>query len=186
MKIRETKLKGVFEIVLSKHVDKRGYMARLFDDQIFKDAGLNTRWVQENRSHTEKKHTIRGLHVSLPPSLEGKTVTAIRGKVLWVVVDVRRDSSTFGQWDSFVLADELNNTLYVERGFAHGCLSLSDNCDLFLRADEYFSDKHGTGIVWNDKDLNIEWRLDGIVPIISERDGQHQTFREFKEKYGGV
>ena len=186
MKIIERKLKGIFEITPYPHIDERGYMVRLFDDKIFKNAGLNTKWVQESRSHTKKKYTIRGLHVSLPPSLEGKTITAIRGKVLWVVLDVRKNSKTFGQWDSIILSEELNNTLYAQRGFAHGCLSLSDNCDLLLRADNYFSDKRATGIVWNDKDLNINWKLNGIDPIISERDNQHQTFSKFKEKYGGV
>ncbi len=187
MKIQERNLKGIFEIIAPPFTDHRGYMARLFDDKIFADAGLNIKWVQESRSHTVKKNTVRGLHVSLPPSLEGKTITAIKGKVLWVVVDMRKGSETFEKWDSIVLSDELNNTLYAQRGFAHGCLSLTDNCDLLLRADNYFSDKHGTGIVWNDKELNIDWRVDDALPVIvSERDSQHPTFKEFKEKYGGV
>lgn len=186
MKIQERKLRGIFEIISSPHTDERGYMARLFDDEIFKKAGLNTYWAQESCSYTKNKYTIRGLHASLPPSSEGKTITAISGKVLWVVVDVRKNSKTFGQWDSMILSEELHNTLYAQRGFAHGCLSLTDNCNLLLRADNYFSDKHGTGIIWNDKDLNIDWQLNDIVPIISERDRQYQPFSKFKEKYGGV
>ncbi len=186
MKIIERKLKGIFEITSSPHIDERGYLVRLSDDEIFKNAGLNTKWVQESCSYTNKKYTIRGLHVSLPPSLEGKTITAIKGKVMWVVLDVRKDSETFGQWDSIILSEELNNTLCAQSGFAHGCLSLKDNCYLLLRADSYFSEEHGTGIAWNDKNLNIDWKLNGIVPIISERDKQYQTFSKFKERYGGV
>ncbi len=186
MEIQERKLKGIFEIIPSPYTDERGHMARLLDNEIFEKAGLNIKWVQESCSYTKKRHTIRGLHVSLPPSLEGKTITAISGKVLWVVVDIRKSSKTFGQWDSIILSNELVNTLYASRGFAHGCLSLTDNCNLLLRADSYFSDKHGTGIIWNDKELSIDWPLNGASPIISERDSRHQSFSEFKKKYGGV
>lgn len=186
MEIRELKLKGIYEIISMPRIDERGYMVRLYDDKIFENVGFNTKWIQESRSYTKKKYTIRGLHVSLPPSLEGKTISIISGKVLWVVVDIRRNSNTFGQWASIILSDELMNTLYASRGFAHGCLSLTDNCDLLLRADNYYSDANGTGIHWNDKELNIDWSLNGIVPIISERDRNYKTFSEFKEKYGGV
>lgn len=186
MTIKPRKLKGIFEIIPSPHRDTRGYMVRLFDAEIFRQAGLETTWVQESRSHTRRKHTLRGLHVSLPPALEGKTITAIHGEVLWVVVDVRRGSETFGQWDAVVLSAERNNTLYAERGFAHGCLSLTDECDLLLRADTPFSEQHGTGIVWSDEELSIDWRLAGEEPFVSERDRQYPTFKQFKEQYGGV
>lgn len=186
MIIREGRLKGLFEIIPTKHADHRGYMARLYDDKLFEKAGLKNRWLQESRSHTDNKNTVRGLHASLPPALEGKTITALRGAVLWVAVDIRRNSSTFGQWSSVVLSDEQCNTLYAERGFAHGCRSLCDQCDLLLRADQYFSDLHGTGILWNDSDLNIDWELNGTPPIISERDSKYPSFREFKNTIGGV
>ena len=184
MQIIKRKIKGLFEVIPSPNKDNRGFFMRTYDEAIFKEAGLNTKWIQESISHTEKKHTVRGLHVSLPPSLEGKTITAIKGMVLWVVVDVRKDSPTFGQWDSIVLSEEKCNTLYAESGFAHGCISLTDNCDLFLRADNVYH--HGTGILWNDNELNIDWKLGDEEPIISERDKVYDTFKEFKDKHGGV
>lgn len=186
MRIEPRRLKGIFEITPSPHLDARGYMVRLFDSEIFRQAGLETTWVQESRSHTRWKHTLRGLHVSLPPVLEGKTITAIHGEVLWVVVDMRRGSETFGQWDAVVLSSERHNTLCAQRGFAHGCLSLTDECDLFLRADTSFSEQHGTGILWNDEELGIDWGLDGVEPLVSERDRLYPTFKKFRERYGGV
>lgn len=186
MEIEERKLKGIYAITATPFTDNRGYMVRLFDDEIFRSRNLNTHWAQESRSHTMKKNTIRGLHVSLPPSLEGKTITAVRGEVLWVVVDIRRDSKTFGEWDSVVLSGKLNNTLYAEKGFAHGCRSLCDNCDLLLRADIPYSDKHGTGILWNDQYLKIDWQLNDEKPLVSEKDRNYPVFAEFKKTFGGV
>ena len=85
-----------------------------------------------------------------------------------------------------MLSGETHNTICAGRGFAHGCVSLSDNCSLLLRADAYFSDTHGTGIAWNDKELAIDWQLNGVEPIISEKDNNNPPFSEFKGKYGGV
>lgn len=186
MIIKPARLSGLYEIVGEPIVDHRGYMMRLFDDKIFAENGLCTTWVQESRSRGLKKNTMRGTHVPLMAGGEIKTISVMTGKIQWVVVDMRRNSSTFGQWESFVLSEEANNTLYVSKGFAHGNLSLSDNTDLLLRASNYFSDTEGTGIVWHDKDLKIEWMLDNPNPIIRERDANYPTFREVVEKIGGI
>jgi|ETN02SMinimDraft_2_1059926.scaffolds.fasta_scaffold50347_2 dTDP-4-dehydrorhamnose 3,5-epimerase len=185
MKINQRKLTGVYEIISYPINDERGSFSRLFDEQIANKAGLNTLWYQESISHTIRKNTIRGLHASLPPSLEGKTITAIKGKIQWVVVDIRKKSSTFGEWDSIILSEQNHKTLYAEQGFAHGCLSLSDDCTLLLRADNYYSEVNGTGIFWGDEDIGVEWELDG-PPIISDRDRQYGSFSKFKEENGAV
>ena len=186
MEITERKLKGVFEILRTPFIDNRGFLVRTVDCEAFEKAEINSKWVQESHSHTEKKYTLRGLHVSLPPFVEGKLITPIRGEMLWVAVDLRKNSETFGQWDSIVLSDSVYNSLYVQRGFAHGCMSLSDNCDLVIKSDNYFSEDHGTGIIWNDKELNIDWQIIDIIPFMSERDSQYQTFEEFRKSYGGI
>lgn len=186
MEIRRTKLDGFIEILSEPTVDNRGFFVRLYDEKIFRDLGLNTNWVQCSHSHTNKKYTVRGLHVSLPPSVEGKIVTAVKGKMLWVAVDVRKNSKTFGQWDSVVLSGKTQNSIYAEKGFAHGCVSLSDDCDLVIQTSTYFVPSQGTGLRWDDPELNIDWNLDGNVPFLNERDRNYQTFTEFKEKYSGV
>ncbi len=186
MRIEPKKCEGLLEIVAEPWPDARGYFKRLYDQEFFRRAGLNTEWAQESQSYTARRHTLRGLHVSLPPSLEGKTITAVRGAVLWVSIDVRRNSKTFGQWDRVVIAADRHNTLYAPRGFGHGCVSLTDDCDLLLRADTAYSEQHGTGIAWNDPDLGIDWDLGGAEPHISDRDRAYPTFKAFLENYGGV
>jgi len=172
-------------ITAEPHNDDRGYMRRLFDDALMEKAGLKMHCVQVSHSYVKKKYTVKGFHVALPPELEGKTVTVVRGKVMWVCIDVRKDSESFGQWESFELSGELNNSLYAPPGIAHGSITLTDDCQLVLRADNYFH--QGTGIVWNDPDLNIDWpEKDPKKVIIRERDTKYPTFKEFKEKYGGV
>jgi dTDP-4-dehydrorhamnose 3,5-epimerase len=186
LEIKPRRLKGIYEITGKPAVDHRGYMMRILDDKIFAEHGLNTRWVQESRSRTLKKMTVRGFHASLNPNLEGKTITVMTGRILWVVLDIRKNSPTFGQWEAVELSAAANNSLYAERGFAHGNLSLEDNTDLLLRADNYYTEATGTGILWNDPELNVAWPLGGVKPIILERDASYPAFRAFKEKFGGV
>lgn len=186
MKIEPTKLQGALQIIALPLPDARGFFKRLYDEKSFRRAGLNTVWAQESQSYTARRHTLRGLHVSLPPSLEGKTITAMRGAVLWVIVDLRRNSPTFGQWDRIELSADRHNTLYAPPGFGHGCLSLTDDCDLLLRADTAYSEQHGTGIAWNDPELGIDWGMNGAEPFMSERDRNYPSFGAFKDAYGGV
>ena len=185
MKIKERRLRGVFEIVSSPHVDFRGFLARTYEQEMLKALGVDWECVEESLSHTNLVRTVRGLHVQLPPFSEGKLISIIRGKMRWVVVDLRRGSETFGQWDSVLLCDTQYNALYVERGFAHGCLSLSDDCDLILKADQKFASDHGAGIIWNDATLGIDWELGNASPLISERDSNYPSFESFLKTYLG-
>ena len=187
MKILKKNIEGIFEIIPESHNDFRGFLVRIWDDKIFEEAGLKSKWVQESHSHTKKKNTVRGFHIQFPPHGEAKLIRVVKGEVKWVVVDMRKNSKTFGQWESVVLTDKLKNVLYVEKGFANGSITLSDGVDLVIKADNYFNQELGTGINWKDKDLNIKWGLsNGEKPIISERDDNYPSFREFKAKYGGV
>lgn len=186
MKIKKKKFDGFIEIIPEPYKDERGFLTRLYDEKIFKALGLNTKWVQESHHHTYKKNTLRGLHVQMPPFSEGKLLCVINGKLLWIAVDLRKNSKTFGQWDSAVLSSELKNSIYIKRGFGHGCISLTNKVDLIIKSDNYFSPKHGVGIIWNDKDLNVNWNLKRNKPLISERDKKYSTFKNFKDKYGGI
>ncbi len=183
MKIENTKLKGVFEIVSDPIVDKRGTLVRFYDDKIFENFGLNKRWLQESYSYTKKKYTLRGLHFQFPPYTECKLIRIIRGEMLWVVVDLKKGSETFGEWEALTLSGEKFSSIYVEAGFAHGCVSLRDNCDLVILSDNYFSNVSGSGIIWNDPGLNIDWKLKNIEPIISESHKNYPSFEEFKKIY---
>ncbi len=184
MRIIKKKLDGFIELIPEPYQDERGFLSRLYDEKIFKSLELNTHWTQESHQHSYKKYTLRGLYVQLPPFSEGKLLRATRGKLQWVVVDLRKGSKAFGHWDSVVLSDEVKNSIYIERGFGHGCLSLTDKVDLILKSDDYFLPEHGVGIVWNDPDLNVDWDLKGNIPFLRERDKNYPTFKDFIEKYG--
>ena len=186
MILRERKLKGVVEISLEPHVDFRGFLVRTYDCDILKNWGIEQEWVQESLSHTSKASTVRGLHIQLAPYKEAKLISVVRGKMRWVVVDLRKDSHTFGHWDSVILSADRFNSLFVENGFAHGCISLSDGCDLVIKADQKFVENSGTGIVWNDSALGIDWGIGDIHPIMSERDKNHPTFESFLKNYGSL
>lgn len=186
MEIKKKKLEGFIEIVPEVYEDERGFLARLYDERIFKDLELPTKWTEESHHHTRKKGILRGLYVQLPPFSEGKLLHVTKGEMLWVSVDVRKGSKTFGLWDSVILSDKVKNLLCVASGLAHGCLSLTDDVDLIIKSDNYFSAEHGVGIIWNDVDLNIDWNLGGNAPFLSERDKNYSSFKAFKEKYGGI
>ena len=187
MKITKKRLDGMYEITAPENfVDKRGFMRRVFDDRFFKEQGIVLSWKQQSLSYTATKNVIRGLYVQLSPFTEAKLVTLISGEMFWVSVDLRKNSPTFGKWDSAVLSRERVSALFVQRGFAHGCLSLTDDCYVLLNADNYHSDEHGRGIAWDDKDLGIDWPLNGSIPMISDRHKAYQCFHDFVDKFEGL
>mgnify|MGYP000593995604 CR=1 FL=1 len=181
MKIIERKLKGVFEINPEPNRDKRGFFMRTYDYKIFAEYGLNYEWVQENHSHSIKKGIIRGLHFQFPPFAETKLVRCIRGAIFDVFVDLRKDSLTFGKWDSIKLSEENKKMILVPKGFAHGYCTLSKDSDVLYKVDQFYNPESEGGILWNDPDLNIEWPFSEM--ILSEKDKNNITFSEFKEKY---
>lgn len=188
MEIIQKRLAGLFEVIPEKNTDERGFFLRLFDEKIFKELNLpDISRVQESCIFTKERFTLRGLHISLPPHLEAKTVTAIRGITLWVAVDVRKGSETFGQWTAIELNGDLCNTMVASRGFAHGCISRTDDCCLISTADNEFSEQHGVRINWDDPDLGIDWKNFNTKPILrTDYPEPFMSFAEFVRIYGGV
>ncbi len=177
MEFIEKKLKGTFEIRLKPVGDNRGFFMRAFDDKLFAAAGLDYKWVQENHSKSDKKGIIRGLHLQLPPFAETKLIRAIRGEVLDVFVDLRKESPTFGQWDSVLLSEKTYNYVLVPKGFGHAICTLTENCEIIYKVDNYYSPEHEAGIIWNDKDINIKWPVSN--PVLSKKDKNNMTLKEF-------
>ncbi len=177
---------GVYEILAETHKDFRGLLALTYTEKLMKEAGLNTQWKEEYHSKTLKKFTVRGLYIQRPPYVEGKMITAVRGELRWIYLDLRKGSGTFGKWGSLILSENQCNSLYLAPGFAHGCVSVSDDCDVYIKADNLYSHSHGIGIAWNDKDLNIDWGLCGNAPLVSETHAQYPGFKEFRKQYGAI
>jgi dTDP-4-dehydrorhamnose 3,5-epimerase len=184
MEIIERKIVGTYEIILSPHLDGRGFFMRTFDENIFKDKGINKRWVQENHSRSEMKGIIRGLHFQQPPFSETKLVRCIAGSVLDVFVDLRKGSSTFGQWDSIVLSSENQKMIYIPRGFAHGFCTLTDVSEILYKVDNFYNQDSESGLIWNDSKLGIDWPE--TRPILSEKDSLNMSFEEFKINYDAI
>ena len=181
------KIDGVFEVVSGEFRDQRGFIRRLYDkNTLQKVFSGNLEMVQASLLKSAKKNTMRGLHVSLPPTMEGKLVVGLSGRMQWITLDLRKDSPTFGIWDSTILSADKNNGIAVVKGFAHGCVSLEDGTSVLAFADTAFSNVVGTGIRWDDPELKVGWEIGDTEPIISEGHKAYGSFKEFKEKYGAV
>lgn len=181
MQIKPLKLRGTYQIVLSPIADNRGFFMRTYDLNRFNHYGLNEVWVQENHSRSQEKGIIRGLHFQFPPYTETKLVRCIKGRILDVFVDLRKDSETFGHWDGIELSAENTKMVYIPRGFAHGFCTLTEESEVLYKVDNFYSPEFEGGIVWNDKDIGIEWGVEN--PVLSEKDEKNLAFSEFIEKY---
>ncbi len=177
MEIKPLKLEGTFEIIIKRFGDSRGYFMETYSQKPFEEFGLQTTWVQENQSLSEKKNTIRGLHFQVPPFAQTKLVRAVQGEILDVFVDIRKDSPTYGEWHSVVLSAENCKAVYVPHGFAHGFCTLTENTIIQYKVDNYYAPDHEGGIRWNDPEIGIEWGE--IEPILSEKDKIAQYFKDF-------
>ena len=184
MLIKERQIKGIFEIQLEPHEDKRGFFMRVYDTQLFEEYKIDRNWVQENHSLSVEKGVIRGMHFQLPPHSEAKLIRVINGKIYDVFIDLRKGSPTFGQWDSINLSAGNKKMIYIPRGFAHGFCTLTENCEILYKMDNYYAPNSEGNIKWNDSDVGINWPVNN--PIISEKDLKAKSFREFIEKYGGL
>lgn len=178
MDFQKTNLRDVFLIKPQVFQDKRGFFLESYNEDEFKKAGIDAKFVQDNHSFSKEKGVLRGLHFQLPPFTQAKLVRVTAGAVFDVVVDLRKDSETFGKWQGFELSTENFQMLFVPRGFAHGFCTLEEDTEFLYKCDNLYAPDHDSGIIWNDTDLKIDWPLDS-EPIISEKDSGHQTFKEF-------
>ena len=184
MEIKERDIKGIFEITLAPHKDSRGFFMRTFDDTIFKQNGLDRKWVQENHAKTEQKNVIRGLHFQLPPFTETKLLRCISGAVLDVFVDLRSNSATFGKWDSIELSGDNMKMIFIPRGFAHGYCTLTEKSEVLYKVDNYYNPKSECGLLWDDPDIGISWPVKD--PILSEKDSKNLPINEFIKLYQSI
>ncbi|WP_111683202.1 dTDP-4-dehydrorhamnose 3,5-epimerase [Winogradskyella tangerina] len=170
MTVQETKLKGSYILQPQIFEDKRGYFIESFNKKTFEDkTGLKVEFVQDNES-LSSKGVLRGLHYQRGEYAQAKLVRVIKGKVLDVVVDLRPDSSTYGEHFSIVLSEENKTQFYVPRGFAHGFLVLEDHTIFNYKCDNYYNKQAEGGIIYNDAELNIDWNFPMGDLIISEKD----------------
>jgi len=177
----ETDINDVYIIEPRVFGDNRGYFEETYQYDNFKAAGLNMIFVQDNESKS-KKGVLRGLHFQNRYS-QGKLVRVLQGEVFDVAVDLRKNSETYGKWTGVKLTSENKKMFYIPENFAHGFLVLSDEATFAYKCTNLYYPEFDSGIIWNDKGINIEWPLEGIVEILlSDKDKKQQTFEEFNSK----
>ncbi|MBO6879913.1 dTDP-4-dehydrorhamnose 3,5-epimerase [Winogradskyella sp.] len=180
MIIKETKLKGCYTLQPKVFEDKRGYFIESYNENVFKKAlGKNINFVQDNESQSSKG-VLRGLHYQEGEFAQAKLVRVIKGKVLDIAVDLRKNSLTFGEHFSAILSEENKTQLFIPRGFAHGFLVLEDNTIFSYKCDNFYNKESETGVIYNDKDLNIDWKYPESELILSEKDLLLPSFKNAK------
>ncbi|RZS99307.1 dTDP-4-dehydrorhamnose 3,5-epimerase [Aquimarina brevivitae] len=170
MQIEQTYIEGCFILKPSVFKDDRGLFFESFNQKTFEEiTGLNINFVQDNQS-VSKKGVIRGLHFQKGEFAQAKLVRVIQGEVLDVAVDLRKDSKTFGKHVSVKLNEVNNYQLFVPRGFAHGFITLSEEAIFAYKCDNYYDKASETGILFNDAQLNIDWKMDESQIELSDKD----------------
>jgi dTDP-4-dehydrorhamnose 3,5-epimerase len=167
---------GAKVVTYNRFADNRGWFSETWSTKWANELGFTKPFIQSNIVWTENKNTIRGLHAQSVPAEVAKFIQVIKGSILDVFVDARYDSETFGKWYSYELKDSIPQVLYIPRGFYHGYMSLTDDVIVQYQQDEYFTPDNEHGLLWNDAELAIDWRLDGAVPIVSEKDSAQKPW----------
>jgi dTDP-4-dehydrorhamnose 3,5-epimerase len=169
MNVIKTDIPDLFIIEPKVFGDSRGFFYESFNQKAFHQAtGLDAHFVQDNHSRSAKG-VLRGLHYQIKQP-QGKLVRVVRGKVWDVAVDLRKSSTTFGQWHGLELSEENNRQFWVPPGFAHGFVVLSDTADFLYKTTDYYAPEFERSMLWNDPALGIDWHLDGMEPQLSAKD----------------
>ena len=184
--VKEIEIEGI-KIIKSKIFgDNRGFFLESYSKRKFEKLGIVNEFVQDNHSKS-KKGVLRGLHFQTKHP-QGKLIRVIKGRIYDIVVDIRKESSTYGKYFGIELSEADKTMLYIPRGFAHGFLTLEDDTEIEYKCDDFYYPQYESGIMYDDKDLNIEWKLEeyGIIELtLSEKDKKHQSFKEYTESYQG-
>ncbi|MGE6893904.1 dTDP-4-dehydrorhamnose 3,5-epimerase [Priestia flexa] len=176
MKIINTKFADAFVIEPKVFGDHRGFFTESYNKELFAQNGIDMDFIQDNHSLSQQPGTLRGMHYQLAHKAQTKLVRVTRGAIYDVIVDIRKGSPTYGEWQGFILSADNKRQLLVPKGFAHGFCTLVENTEVQYKVDELYSPNHDRGIAWNDPSLNIDWPVN--EPVLSEKDTKHPTLAE--------
>jgi dTDP-4-dehydrorhamnose 3,5-epimerase len=177
MNIIETEIQGVYIIEPKVFGDSRGYFFESYSRRDFEAKVGPVEFVQDNESKS-CYGVVRGLHFQKPPHAQAKLVRVVKGKVLDVAVDLRKDSPTYGRHVSVELSEDNRRQVFIPKGFAHGFSVLSEEAVFQYKCDDYYAPETECAIAWNDPELNIDWRIPADQVILSEKDKRHPELKD--------
>ena len=175
MNLIKTTLDGLVVLKPTIFKDNRGYFMESYNQKNINKLVGNVNFVQDNESESSRG-VLRGLHFQKPPYAQAKLVRCLKGSVLDVVLDLRKDSKTYGIFETILLTEENKKQLFIPKGFAHGFVVLSETAIFSYKVDNYYNPDSESGVLWNDLDLNIDWKINKKEIIVSEKDKSLSTF----------
>lgn len=172
MRFIPTEIKDIIIIEPDVFGDHRGWFMETYNEEVFIDHGIHSRFVQDNMSFSAKKGTLRGLHYQCYPYSQAKLIRCTKGAVIDIAVDIRKGSPTYGKWVSYELSAENKRMLFIPRGFAHGFLTITDDVEFQYKCDSIYNKASEGSIRYDDKTVNVNWEylLSDMEPILSEKD----------------
>ncbi len=182
MNIIKTPIEGLLVIEPQVFKDARGYFVETYNEQRYREAGIEARFVQDNQS-CSSYGVVRGLHFQRPPYCQSKLVCCTVGRVLDVAVDLRKGSKTFGQWYSVELSEENKRQFFIPRGFAHGFSVLSEQAIFTYKCDNLYHPESEGGILLSDADLAIDWQVPEELRILSDKDKKHPLLKDLDNPF---
>ncbi|MFN3609644.1 MAG: dTDP-4-dehydrorhamnose 3,5-epimerase [Hyphomonas sp.] len=183
LQVEALEIPDVKLITPARFSDDRGFFSETYNATRFKDAGIDSEFIQDNHSLSRPAGTVRGLHYQSPPFAQAKLVRVVRGAIIDVAVDVRAGSPTYGKWVKAELSAENGTQIFVPRGFLHGFVTLVPDTEVQYKVDAPYSKAHDGAVLWNDPDLAIDWGINGQVAVLSEKDADAQAFSAFKSPF---
>ena len=181
MAVIKTAIEGVYIIEPTVFGDERGYFFESYNEEHFRsETGIDANFVQDNESRS-KRGVLRGLHFQKKPYAQAKLVRVVQGKVLDVVVDIRKESPTFGKHIAVELSGDNHRQLFIPKGFAHGYVVMEDDTVFQYKCDEFYHPEAEGGIAWNDPDIGIDWGVAESDITLSEKDKRHPLLKEICE-----
>ena len=179
--VKETKLQDVKLITPAVFGDNRGFFTESYSDRDFKAAGIDLDFIQDNHSLSTQAGVLRGLHFQRGKAAQTKLIRVATGAVLDVIVDLRKGSPTYKQWEGYILSESNHRQLLVPKGYAHGFVTLTDNVNFLYKCDNYYDAEADGGISFKTPELNIDWPIDLDKAITSEKDANQPTLTEFEK-----
>lgn len=178
MQFQRLEIPEILLVTPEKRGDRRGFFSETFRADSFAVHGLEAAFVQDNHAHSAQKGVLRGLHFQLPPRAQGKLVRCTRGAIFDVGVDIRVGSPTYGRHVGVELSAENWRQLWIPPGFAHGYVTLEDDCEVIYKVTDYYAPECDRGIAWDDPALGIDWRLSSADIILSDKDRKQPRLAE--------